>query len=232
MHHAIAAVLCSLAFSTAMASTSPASLTFEKQTVDVTVEAEADSTTITFPFENKSEETIEIAKHASPCGCISTSFKDDRMIYPPGARGELTIVFKVGNFYGTVQKKIMVWMKDSPKGKRSPITLTTKITIPELITVTPRTLNWKTGESNAPKSYKIAVSHDKPIHITSLACTNNNFDTELKTLRDGMEYELTVTPRDYSEASFGIIKIFTDSKVSRYRLVQVFANIRKDVSGK
>lgn len=232
MHHAIAAVLCSLAFSTAMASTSPASLTFEKQTVDVTVEAEADSTSITFPFDNKSGETIEIVKHASPCGCISTGFKNDRMVYPPGAKGELTVIFRVGNFYGTVQKKIMVWMKDGPEGKRPPITLTTNITIPELVTVTPRTLNWKTGESNAPKSYKIAVSHEKPIRITSLTSTNNNFDTELKTLRDGMEYELVVTPRDVSGTSFGILKIFTDCKVSRYSLIQVFANISQNSTGK
>lgn len=230
MHHAIAAILGLSAFM-ATASATPVSLTFEKPTVDATVEPEAASTSIAFPFENKSGETIEIIKHASPCGCISTGFKDDRLVYPPGSKGELTAVFRVGNFHGTVQKKIMVWMKDGPEGNRPPVNLTANITIPELITVTPRTLNWKTGESKAPKSYKIAVGHDKPIHITSLACTNNNFETELKTLRDGMEYELTVTPRDLSEASFGIIKIFTDSKVSRYRLVQVFANIRKDAAG-
>jgi len=207
-------------------------LAFESKTVEITVGAEADSTTITFPFENKSKETIEIAKHASPCGCMSTSFKDDRMTYPPGAKGELTAVFKVGNFYGTVEKQVMVWLKDGAEGKRLPVTLTANITIPELITITPRTLNWNTGEAIEPKSCRIVVTHEKPIRINSLSCTNNNFGTELKTVREGMEYELVVTPRDAFDTSFAILKISTDCKVPRYRFIQAFANIRKDSAGK
>jgi len=75
------------------------------------------------------------------------------------------------------------------------------------------------------------VTQGKPIHVTKVVCTNNHFSHELKTVRDGLEYELVVTPNETSEASFGILKIYTDSKASRYSLIQAFANVRKDAQG-
>ncbi|PQJ28745.1 hypothetical protein [Rubritalea profundi] len=62
---------------------------------------------------------------------------------------------------------------------------------------------------------------------TKIASTNNNFTTELKTIRDGWEYELIVTAKDTSNTSFGILKITTDSTVSRFRRTQAFVHVRR-----
>ena len=180
-----------------------------------------------FPFENKSGETIEITKQAAACACLGATFKNDKKTYAPGEKGELTAKFKLGNFYGTVSKQVLLWQKGDANNKPS-IILTTRVTIPELITLSPRTLSWNVGGKTKTQTCKIIVNHKEPIHITKIASTNNHFTPELKTIRDGWEYELTVTAKDTSNTSFGILKITTDSTVSRFRRTQAFVYVRRE----
>jgi len=107
------------------------------------------------------------------------------------------------------------------------IILTTVVTIPELISLTPRTLTWDVGGEVKTQTCKVVVKHKEPIHITKIASTNNNFIPELKTIRDRWEYELTVTAKDTSNISFGILKITTDSTVSRFRHTKAFVYVRR-----
>ena len=208
-----------------------ATLTFKNKTVETNAEPGAKQLTMVFPFENKSNETIEITKQAAACACLGATFKDDKKTYAPGEKGELTAKFKLGNFYGTVSKQVLLWQKGDANNKPS-IILTTRVTIPELISLTPRTLSWDIGGESKTQTCKITVTHKKPIHITKIARTNNNFTPELKTIRDGWEYELTVTAKNTSSTSFGILKITTDSTVSRFRRTQAFVYVRRPTSKK
>jgi hypothetical protein len=223
-------LLCLLAFPAAISASAAPTLAFENRTVEVTLEPGSETTEISFPFRNNTSEPIEIARHASPCGCISASFKDGKKTYLPGEKGNLEAVFKVGSFSGTLSKQVIVWQKGDSETAPS-IVLTAKITIPELLPITPRTLNWATDGAPTPASYRITVNHKEPIRVTGVVVTNSNFRTELKTVTDGREYELVVTPLDTSETSFGIVKITSDSDISRYRLTQAFAYVRPMASG-
>ena len=206
-------------------------LHFEKKMIAVTLESEATQTEITFTFENRSKKAVEIARHQAPCACISSKLKDDKKIYQPGEKGAIITTFNVKNLFGTVEKQILVWLKGDQKNQPL-FVLSVKITIPELIHLTPRTLSWDVDGDTKTQTCKIIVNHKEPIHITKIASTNNNFTPELKTLRDGWEYELTVTAKDTSNTSFGILKITTDSTVSRFRRTQAFVYVRHESATK
>lgn len=199
--------------------------TFEEKIVAVRVAPGTETIAIEFPFTNESDDTIEISNHATPCACLSASFKNDRKIYAPGDKGKLTAIFDLRNRYGLVEKSVVIWQKGDAPNKPS-ITLTAKITIPEVVSIAPRTLNWKVGAEPTPKIYTITVENDQPIRVTAIRSTNNLFASELKTIREGWEYELVVTPADTSKTSFGILKITTDSVQPRYRMMSAFAAIR------
>ena len=207
------------------------SLSFENKTVEVIAESGAKDLTMVFPFENKTKQTIEIIRKDAACACLGATFKDGKKIYAPGEKGELTAKFKLGSLSGTVNKQVLLWQNGDTSNKPS-IILTTIVTIPELISLTPLTLSWNIGDEEKTQTSKIIVNHKEPIHITKILSTNNNFTTEVKTIREGWEYELTVTAKDTSNISFGILKITTDSTVPRFRRTQAFVYVRKEAGSK
>ena len=70
-------------------------------------------------------------------------------------------------------------------------------------------------------------SINRPIHILEHGATNNNFDYELKTIKEGFEYQLVVKPKDSSTPAFGMIKLTTDSLIPRYRRQMAFVCVRR-----
>lgn len=202
-----------------------ASLKFENTSAEITVKPGVDNAQVVFSFQNTGDEKIEIADYQTGCGCLKAKLKDDKTIYEPGEKGEVIGDFDLRNLFGQVDKSIVLHLKDDEKGKPS-FVLTTKITIPELLKVEPRTLNWTAGEEATPKSYKITVNQEEPLKITDVVTTNNIFIHELKTIKEGKEYEIIVTPTNVSETHFGIIKITSDSDLQRFRRISAFANIK------
>jgi hypothetical protein len=203
-----------------------AKLSFDKTTIAVTLDPEADRTTIRFPFSNTSDQTIEIADHSASCSCLIASFEGGKTVYAPGDKGTVIAIFERGNMVGTVSKNVMIWKKGDAEDAPS-ISLTVDITIPEIVSITPRTLKWKTGGAAEPKTYAITISGESPLQITRVTSTNSIFSCELKTVRDGWEYELIVTPEDTGASALGIFNLTTDSRIPRFTRITAFAAIRQ-----
>lgn len=215
-----------LPFFVPLAGANGAALAFENKSVEVAAKPGTEQVTLVFPFENKSGETIEIVRHASPCGCIKAEIKDGKMTYAPGDKGEVTAIFKIGNLQGTVRKNVVIWQRGD-KATEPSITLTAVIEIPERVAITPKSLNWKAGGENGAKTFTIRVNEGETIHVTGVVTTNNHFAPQLKTITDGKVYEITITPVDTREAGFAILKITTDSQNPRYNRLQGFATITR-----
>ena len=77
LRYAFICLLTSLAF-TSHTQAKAATLTFKNKTVEVTAEPGTKQLTMVFPFENKSDKTIEITKQAAACACLGATFKDDK----------------------------------------------------------------------------------------------------------------------------------------------------------
>jgi hypothetical protein len=200
-------------------------LTFDSKMIELTLESGKQTADITYRFRNSSSKSVEIAALQAACSCLESKLKDDKKTYLPGEQGEVTARFNVGNLMGTLDKQVVVKLAGDTQGAAA-IILNARITIPELLHITPRTLNWKMGAEAATQSQRIRVTHSEPIHITSVVSTNNQFTPQLKTIRDGWEYEVSVTPQKATEAGFAILKISSDSKLTRYRQIHAFAMIK------
>ncbi|NWK57576.1 DUF1573 domain-containing protein [Verrucomicrobiaceae bacterium N1E253] len=201
---------------------------FVQNRIAVTVKPEDKLVSIPFEFENKTKRTITIARYDSACSCISARVTKPlgKMTYKPGEKGQITVDFELKNFQGLQEKTLLLWTKDDPAEAPSSV-LTSAITIPELFKVEPKTLFWEQNGEKTAKTFKITIPHDQPIKILELEGSNQQFPYTLKTITEGREYEISVTPTDVSSPSMGVIKLTTDSKIPRYRRHQAFVCVRR-----
>jgi hypothetical protein len=203
-------------------------LTFTKNRIATTVAPDAKKVTVSYTFENKSQRTITIARYDSACSCLSAQVKGGKLVYKPGEKGEMKVEFELKNFSGLVEKTVLLWTADDPENTPSSV-LTVAITIPKLFEVSPLTIFWDQNGTKEAKVFKLKVNHDKPIHILNNFSTNKNFVYQIKTIRDGWEYELVVTPKNVTTPAFGMIKLTTDSPIPRYKRQMAFVCVRRQV---
>ena len=203
-------------------------LTFTKNRIAITVKPDATRVSIPFSFENKSKRTITISRYDSACSCISARVAEPlgKMTYKSGEKGKIVVDFELGSFSGLVEKTLMLWTTDDTPETPSTV-LTSEITIPVLIKLSPTTLTWDQNGDMSAKTIKIKVNNDKPIRILSHMGTNTNYPYELKTIREGWEYELVVTPKSVATMGMGILKFTTDSTISRYKRQMAYVCVRR-----
>lgn len=211
--------------------TSLGGFTFETNLRAMTVKPDATRMEMLFPFKNETQDAIEIRKYDAPCSCMSAKLKGGKqtakgtIVFAPGESGVVKGVFELGNFKGTVDKQIVIWTAGDKEATPS-IKLTTRVTIPELVAATPVSLIWKVGEELKPKEIKIKMSGDAPISLIRNECSNANFMYQVKTVKEGREYLVTVTPKSTEKVEFAALRFTTDSKVKRFQTLQTFMTIK------
>ena len=201
-------------------------LTFEKNRVDIVVAADATEVTVPFSFTNQTAKPITIARVDSVCSCLYSKVKDQKMTYQPGEKGIIELRFELGKFSGEVNKSMLLWTTDDDP-KTPSTTLDIYVTIPELFKIEPVTTFWDRNEALSTKTVKLTVSDQTPIHIKHHSGTSANFTYQLRTIREGWEYEMKITPKSTSQAGFGIFKLKTDSAISRYQTMLLYGSVRR-----
>jgi len=176
-----------------------ADLTFAKTLKEVTTLPNVEVVKVSFDFENTSDSAITIMEFDAPCACMEARIlredKTDSLVFKPGEKGSV-----IGELdFGT----------------------------PKLIAADKETLEWQVGEAKEKKTFMIKISKDSdaPINIISQKHgfgTDEVFDCQLETVKAGLEYKVTVVPKKTDKPAMGVVKFYTDSKIARYKLVQVF----------
>ncbi len=205
-------------------------LTFEKKIQEVTTKPDVEVVYIGFNFENKSDEVVKIVSYVAPCSCMEARLKrpdkKNSLVFEPGDKGLLIGVLEFGTFSGTIDKVIKIQTDKDAVGEPS-ITLTCRVTIPKLIAGDKETLVWEVGEDLEPREFSIKVADESvtPINIVSHKHgfgTSDVFDYKMETVKEGREYKVKVTPKKTDDPAMGVLKFYTDSKIPRYKMVQVF----------
>jgi len=207
-----------------------ADLTFAKTLKEVTTLPNVEVVKVSFDFENTSDSAITIMEFDAPCACMEARIlredKTDSLVFKPGEKGSVIGELDFGTFSGTIDKVIRIRTSNDPVKKPS-IVLTSRVTIPKLIAADKETLEWQVGEAKEKKTFMIKISKDSdaPINIISQKHgfgTDEVFDCQLETVKAGLEYKVTVVPKRTDKPAMGVVKFYTDSKIARYKLVQVF----------
>lgn len=214
-----------LAVTVAGTMVSPGQLMFEKALKELKVTPDITTATVDFPF-TVGPNGAEILEFDAPCTCLEAKISGNgKLVWKPGEKGTVKGVFSMGNMKGKIDKMIVLRMK-SPT---APIVkLTLRLDIPEVLEISPgQTVFWDQGDKASPKTFKLKVNNDEPVRIIGTSGTNENFVFELKTIKEGWEYEIEVTPQSMVNRAFGLIRIRTDSKYAKHQRYQCFVVIRR-----
>ena len=203
-----------------------AEMVFDAKLVEIKVGVDEQTVTAEFPFTIKGEDTV-IKDYDAPCSCLKAKIplnndRSPKLNWKVGETGKIIGKFMLGNFKGTVDKNIVINFQGKEEGAK----LTVRVTIPELFKIEPPTQQWNLGGGVASKTYKLTVNHSEPIHILEHSGTSAEFPYKLKTIKEGWEYEIVVTPTQDKTPAMGMIRIHTDSKSKRFKRNQVFAVMR------
>lgn len=205
---------------------SAAALKFDETTKEVHAGADARTVTTDFNFKNESTEDVVIDRYDAACTCINAQIQGGKLVYKPGESGVIRAAFDMSLFSGTVDKSVAVWLKGDPEHKPS-ILLTTKVIIPVLVEMEPKTLIWEVGEKPAPKTVTLTMNHTEPIRVTGVSGADTRFAQELKVIEEGKKYEVIVTPTGTDKVGMGVVHVETDCKVQRHRSQRIFTVVRQ-----
>jgi hypothetical protein len=142
-------------------------------------------------FTNTGNALLEITSVRPACGCTGAGEFDKRV--EPGKTGKIPIQFRTQGFGEHVMKTVTVDSND-PAVPEVTLRLTGTVfrpivLIPQSAAFTP----WVDSVTSETRSVKIISNLDEPLTLSDLRCTNRAFRAELKTLREGKEFEVQVT---------------------------------------
>jgi hypothetical protein len=203
-----------------------AGLDFAQTLKEIHAPADVDKVTAEFEFTNRGGKPVRVVKYDAACSCMSVTIKDAKLKYAPGESGVIRAVFEMGNFSGTVDKVVALWLDEDPPDKPS-LALTVRVHIPVLVSLDPKTLKWELGGDASPQTIRITMNDTKPIRVTGVNSSSPAFKAELKTIDEGKIYELVVTPTAIQTPGLGVLRVETDSVNAKHRMQQAFAVVRK-----
>lgn len=144
-----------------------------------------------FVFTNTGDQTLEIKDVRPGCGCTTAGNWDKQV--EPGKTGKIPIQFNSGGYSGVVHKPVTVLCNDPTKQSLS---LGLQGTIWRAFEIIPTYAVFNLMpevQTNQTQTVRIISNNDQPVTVSDPACNNPAFKTELKTLREGKEFELRVT---------------------------------------
>lgn len=201
-------------------------LEFPSKVLEATAKPDANEVVFDFPFSNKSGKHLIIDKLVPNCSCLGLSIKGGKMAYAPGEEGVLRATMDITNLSGDVEKAAAVFLNGDPEIKPSSM-LTVRAHIPVLVEVSPKTVRWNIGEKPDPKIVKVTMHHDKPIRVLSVNSAKDLFRYRVKTIEDGRQYELEITPGDTTKPDLQVFEIVTDCAIKRHKAAQAYADVYK-----
>lgn len=174
---------------------------------------------ITFEYKNTSAKPVAIRDVQTSCSCIDAA--SDRAICQPGETGRIQAHFTVGDRFGLYERTITVVADDSP----APTHLQVSIDVPELASVTPRSLEWKRNADATEQVIDIRATSPLQIEFTEATPTNESFSARLETIEAGRVYRVHLKPVSTTTPANAAVRIVGREKSGRAILVSAYADV-------
>ncbi|MEY3395290.1 MAG: hypothetical protein RL346_1526 [Verrucomicrobiota bacterium] len=199
-------------------------LKFEDALQEAEASLETTEVTREFPFTNQESKPIRIRNADAGCTCVAVEFLKSQSTYAAGESGVMRVTFKIQNFQGTVDKKVLIWLDGDPDDQPSSFA-TLRIHIPTAVKLEPKTLNWMLGSPTDTKIMRVTFHPDQAASVINTTSSSENFSTEIVTVEKGKIYDIRVTPKTTNTPALCILGIETDFKIETFRKQQGFARI-------
>jgi hypothetical protein len=185
-----------------LAATAQAGLEWEQKEIKLSVLPTQVAANAVFRFSNTGETPVALGEVHVGCGCLSA--KPARRSYAPGERGELTVRFELENRTGPQRKAAYVETDD---GARTELVI--NCNIPESFAIEPRMLMWRKGDTAPSKTARLVNPNPQPIKLSPPTSSLASLPVEMKTIRDGFEYEVVVSRKPSAAPARAVIRIQT-----------------------
>lgn len=204
----------------ALAALPAAALEWKTTHLEITTAPLQKTTETAFEFTNTSDRPVTIKSVETSCDCLDAA-PSDRVI-APGASGRIHARFTVGDRFGLYQRTIFVSTDDAAV----PVALTVQLDVPEVATLTPRSVEWKTGAPAAEQTVEIAVTAGVELAIDSVQATSEAFTTRLETVEPGRRYRLHVTPRNTAAPANAAFRLYARTPAGQNLVLSAYGNVR------
>lgn len=197
-----------------------AALEWKAQTLNFTTAPFQSTQAATFEFKNTSAKPVTIIEVESNCDCLDAVA--DQKVYAPGATGTIKSNFTVGDRLGLYERRIKVVTDESPE----PVRLLVRIDVPEVATLTPRSVAWKINEAATEKIVDLEVIPGVKIDFTRVLPTSGDFSARLETVEPGRRYRVYLKPPATATPANAAFRVFGKASSGQDVIVSAYGNVR------
>ncbi len=176
-----------------------------------------------FKYKNTGDKPVKIVAVQPSCGCTTAAPPQEPVA--PGASGEITATFHIGDRIGMQTKTINVRTDETPDATTR---LTLKADVPRLLEISPTFLYWskKTPEVE-PRYIDVKVGPDFTVKQLTVTSTDPELKAEAEPVpNDEHAFRIKVTPPKTNRPINAALKIVPDYPKDTPKTF--FANVRVD----
>lgn len=180
-------------------------LTWEKTSLDLTMEAGEGNLVAEFPFKNEGTGTVTISELKSSCGCSTPTVKSRTIALEES--GVVTVVYAPGDRVGQQSARLTVATDEAGV---APAVLLLKVDVQPALTFAPRLLHWSRADGAIPRTVAIKQTSKSVVRILEIKPANDALAAELKQGAVPSEWELVLTPKSNGQASTTKVEIHAE----------------------
>jgi len=195
-------------------------LDWGKRTLEIPAAPLQEEVEVTFAFANSGAKPVTILDIKTNCDCLEAAA--DRKTYQPGERGTLKALFTVGDRLGIYERSITVTTDEGGE----PVRLAVRVDVPAAAEVTPRTVEWKSGDPAAARTIELVVAPEISIKFTQAAATSPEFVATLEPVEAGRRYRVIITPQSTATPTSAAVRLRGKDKSGREVVVSAYAYVR------
>lgn len=177
-------------------------LKWEQTTIEVHPAFGARQAVGHFTYANVGQTPVHINSVHASCGCTAAHAASD--IVPPGEKGEISVIFNMGDRTGTQLRDVTVQSKDAEHGTET-TKLFLKTVIAASLQIQPVLVYWNAGDEPKPK---ILIVQGSPGSLKSIKVTVTDpvFRVRFQLAGDS-QFAVAVQPVETIKAARAMIKI-------------------------
>lgn len=173
-----------------------------------------------FEFTNTSDKTVTITSVDSSCDCLDATAS--AKVIAPGASGRIHAKFTVGDRFGIYRRTIIV----STDEGRAPVALSVELDVPEVATLSPRSVEWPLNAPATEQAVEIAVTEGIDLAISHVQGTSDAFATRLETVEPGRRYRLHIAPKSTQSATNAAFRLYGKTTSGQDLILSAYGNVR------
>lgn len=174
----------------------------------------------TFAFTNRSDKPVAILGVDTSCDCLDAT--PSAQTIAPGASGHIRARFTVGDRHGVYERTITVTTDEG----NEPVVLRVQLDVPEVATLTPRSVEWKLNSPAEEQVVDIRIAAGLELTVSSVLPTSGLFNHRLETVEAGRHYRLYLSPQNTREASSAAFRIYAKAKSGQDVVLSAYGNVR------